>query len=332
MPAPPPGGYPAPGGYAPPPAGYPAPAGPAPGYPPPASYAPSGDPALSVPPPAYQPPYAYPQRGQNPQQATTDQSECGAWASQQTGFDPNAPGGPSPQAGAAGASSPSGVFGGIQRREERRDLRRQQLVGQGAAGFPAGRVHAGAERLPDRPGLHGALATVPGREARGLQSDQAIHTAQVGTGGSSWVSDGGSGRKPQERGGRVMDRCDHAKDSGRDMWRWAGLGLITMVLAWLPSPVRADEPWTGGDRLRLLEPATGSAAGPAAGQGVVAALAPGPVLLAQAGASATDAAPRRLAVHHRPVSLDAAHRDRPHGGPLYPVHHDRLLLGRYRPL
>ena len=88
-----------------------------------------------------------------------------------------------------------------------------------------------------------------------------------------------------------MNRCDHAKDSGRDMWRWAGLGLITMVLAWLPSPVRADEPWTGGDRLRLLEPATGSAAGPAAGQGVVAALAPGSVLLAQAGASATDAAP-----------------------------------------
>ena len=133
-PAPPPGGYPAPGAYAPPPGGYSAPAGPAPGYPP-AGYAPSGDPALSVPPPAYQPPYAYPQRGQNPQQATTDQSECGAWASQQTGFDPNAPVGPSPQAGAAGASSPSGVLGGIQRREERRDLRRQQFAGQSAAGF-----------------------------------------------------------------------------------------------------------------------------------------------------------------------------------------------------
>ena len=114
---------------------YPAPAGPAPGYPPAASYAPSGDPAPSVPPPAYQPPYAYPQRGQNPQQATTDQSECGAWASQQTGFDPNAPVGSSSQAGAAGASSPSGVFGGIQRREERRDFRRQQLAGQSAAGF-----------------------------------------------------------------------------------------------------------------------------------------------------------------------------------------------------
>ena len=116
-----------------PPGGYPAPAGPAPGYPPAASYAPSGDPALSAPPPAYQPPYAYPQRGQNPQQAATDQSECGAWASQQTGFDPKAPVGSSSQAGAAGASSPAGVFGGIQRREERRDLRRQQLAGQGAA-------------------------------------------------------------------------------------------------------------------------------------------------------------------------------------------------------
>ena len=130
----PPGGYPAPGAYAPPPGGYPAPAGPAPGCPPPASYAPSGDLALNVPPPAYQPPYAYPQQGQNPQQATTDQSECGAWASRQTGFDPNAPGGPSSGVGAAGASSPPGVFGGIQRREERRDVRRQQLVGQNAAG------------------------------------------------------------------------------------------------------------------------------------------------------------------------------------------------------
>ena len=77
--------------------------------------------------------YAYPRRGQNPQQAATDQSDCGAWASQQTGFDPKAPVGSSSQAGAAGASSPAGVFGGIQRREERRDLRRQQLAGQGAA-------------------------------------------------------------------------------------------------------------------------------------------------------------------------------------------------------
>lgn len=132
-PAPPPGGYPAPGAYAPPP-GYPAPSGPAPGYPPAASYAPSGDPAPSVPPPAYQPPYAYPQRGQNPQQAATDQSDCGAWASQQTGFNPNAPAGSSAGTGVASTSSPPGVFGGIQRRDERRDLRRQQLAGQSAAG------------------------------------------------------------------------------------------------------------------------------------------------------------------------------------------------------
>jgi hypothetical protein len=95
---------------------------------------PSGDPALSGPPPAYQPPYAYPQRGQNLQQAATDQSECGAWASQQTGFNPNAaPVGSSTAVAASGTSSPPGVFGGIQRREERRDLRRQQLAGQGAA-------------------------------------------------------------------------------------------------------------------------------------------------------------------------------------------------------
>ena len=73
--------------------------------------------------------------------------------------------------------------------------------------------------------------------------------------------------------------------------RAAYLGLVTLVLALLACPVRADEPWTGGPRLELLESTAGSAVGSAAGQGVVAALAPGSVLLAQAGASATDAAP-----------------------------------------
>ncbi len=46
-----------------------------------------------------------------------------------------------------------------------------------------------------------------------------------------------------------------------------------------------------GRDVGLLESTSGSAAGSAAGQDVVAALAPGSVLLAQAGASATDAAP-----------------------------------------
>ena len=88
-----------------------------------------------------------------------------------------------------------------------------------------------------------------------------------------------------------MDRSDHAKDSGSDMWRWAGLGLVSMVLALLPSPGRADEPWAGSSRLGLLESPAGSTAGTPAGQGIVAALTPGSVLLAQAGAVAPAAAP-----------------------------------------
>jgi hypothetical protein len=130
--APPPGGYAAPGGYATPPGGYGA-APPGQGYAPP-GYGSPGYPAPSYPPPAYQPPYAYPQQGQNPQQATNDQSECGSWASQQTGFNPYAGrllGG----GRVAGTDGPVGLFGGIQRREERRELRRERWEGQAAAGY-----------------------------------------------------------------------------------------------------------------------------------------------------------------------------------------------------
>jgi hypothetical protein len=98
--APPPGGYAAPAGYATPPGGYGA-APPGQGYPPP-GYGNPGYPAPSYPPPAYQPPYAYPQQGQPPQQATNDQSECGSWASQQTGFNPYA----GRLLGGAGGASP----------------------------------------------------------------------------------------------------------------------------------------------------------------------------------------------------------------------------------
>lgn len=126
-PAPPPGGYPAPGGYAtppaPPPGGYPAAAAPGQGYPPP-GYATPGYPAPGYPAPS-QPPYAYPQRGQNPQQVTTDQSECAAWAAQQTGFDPSAPA-PAAPVTATSPGESVGVFGGVTRRWERRESRMQQ--------------------------------------------------------------------------------------------------------------------------------------------------------------------------------------------------------------
>ena len=88
-----------------------------------------------------------------------------------------------------------------------------------------------------------------------------------------------------------MDRCGRPVAPMNEVRRAAYLGLITLVLALLPCPARADEPWAGGPRLGLRESSAGTAAGSATGQGVVAALAPGPVLLAQAGVSATDASP-----------------------------------------
>jgi hypothetical protein len=112
---PPPGAYPPPGSY-PPPAGYPPP----PGYPPPGAYPPPGTPP-GAPPPQ---PYAYPPKGQSPEQVSTDQSQCAAWATQQTGFNPSAPP-PATAAPATTASSgePKGLVGGVNRRWERREKR-----------------------------------------------------------------------------------------------------------------------------------------------------------------------------------------------------------------
>jgi hypothetical protein len=115
-----PGGYAAPGGYG-APGGYPPPE--ASGYPPP-----------SYTPPPYQPPYAYPSRGQSPQQVTTDQSECGTWASQQSGYNPSqagtaawaTTGGSGPLGTASLGQRVPGLFGGIERREERRERRRER--------------------------------------------------------------------------------------------------------------------------------------------------------------------------------------------------------------
>jgi opacity protein-like surface antigen len=84
-----------------------------------------------------------------------------------------------------------------------------------------------------------------------------------------------------------MDRRERSVAPMSMIRRAAYPGVVTLVLALFPCLVSADEPWTGGPRLGL--PA--SAAGPTAGQSVVTALSPGSVLLAQAGASATDAAP-----------------------------------------
>jgi len=59
--------------------------------------APPPRPVYQAPPPAPPPVsqvYAYPLRGQTPEQQDRDHYECSTWATQQTGFDPSAPGVP----------------------------------------------------------------------------------------------------------------------------------------------------------------------------------------------------------------------------------------------
>jgi hypothetical protein len=64
---------------------------PAPPPPPPPAY-------QSAPPPAVNSTvYAYPTRGQTPEQQDRDHYDCSIWATQQTGFDPSAPGVPPQQ-------------------------------------------------------------------------------------------------------------------------------------------------------------------------------------------------------------------------------------------
>jgi hypothetical protein len=87
----------------------------------------------------------------------------------------------------------------------------------------------------------------------------------------------------------MMDRREHSVAWMRIIRRAAYPGVVTLLVL-LPGLVSADEPWTGGPGLRLLESTASSAATSGAGQRVVA-LTPGSVLLAQAGVSATDASP-----------------------------------------
>jgi Glycine-zipper domain len=85
-----------PGGY-----GAPPPAYPHPGY----GYGVAGYSQPAAPPP-YQQPYAYPQRGQSPEQSSDEFRACQTWASTQTGYNPSAPAATAaaPQTASAGAS------------------------------------------------------------------------------------------------------------------------------------------------------------------------------------------------------------------------------------
>jgi len=68
--------------------------------------------------------YAYPMRGQTPEQQDRDHYECSIWATQQTGFDPSAPGvppqqqvhivsGPAPGSGTAAGAVTGAILGAV---------------------------------------------------------------------------------------------------------------------------------------------------------------------------------------------------------------------------
>ena len=149
---------------------------------------PPGYPPAGSQPPAQQP-FAYPQKGQSPEQVSADQRQCGEWATQQTGFNPNAP-----AAGTARRARPrhpfrlflfqgirlqrirrrigcgSGAPGGTERKALGRHALRPAAVWP-AAGWPTAGCSAaagteppagsglqpGARLVPDRTGLHRAL-------------------------------------------------------------------------------------------------------------------------------------------------------------------------------
>jgi hypothetical protein len=78
--------------------------------------------APQQPPPVNADVYAYPLRGQPPQQQDRDHYECSIWATQQTGFDPSAPGvppqhqvhvvtGPPPGSGTAAGALTGAILG-----------------------------------------------------------------------------------------------------------------------------------------------------------------------------------------------------------------------------
>src|SRR6516165_6651270 len=77
-----------------------------------------------APPPVNSNVYAYPTRGQTPEQQDRDHYECSIWATQQTGFDPSAPGvppqhqvhivsGPPPGSGTAAGALTGAILGAV---------------------------------------------------------------------------------------------------------------------------------------------------------------------------------------------------------------------------
>src|SRR2546430_10308395 len=122
--------------------------------------------------------YAYPLHGQTPQQQDRDHYECSQWATQQTGFDPSAPGvpphervrvvsaGPPPGTGTAVGAVTGAIIGAAISRP-----------GEAATGALAGRGGGGAiGKAPD--GAHAPDAHALGvhhRRQAAAQEQKAAH-------------------------------------------------------------------------------------------------------------------------------------------------------------
>ena len=91
--------------------------------------------------------------------------------------------------------------------------------------------------------------------------------------------------------GKQAGLVERARDSVTDIGRWACLGLVTMVLALLPSRGHADEPWTRGRGFGLLESTAGGDPASVVGQSTIASPMLGSVLIAQAGGTGPEVGP-----------------------------------------
>jgi len=82
--------------------------------------------------------YAFPAKGQSPEQQKTDEAECGKWATGQTGFDPSKP---PPQ---ASAPAPNTTATGTTRGAGARGAARGAVVGEVVGGDAGAGAAAGA--------------------------------------------------------------------------------------------------------------------------------------------------------------------------------------------